>query len=127
MEQIFKGKSCQAEYNSDKNRIVYTFNGYAEVEEHKSMYLKAFGFMKNNKTTSFIMDFRQMKGTFTMLNDWAIETFRPAVEMGLSKCAMILNNDIFTAFASNDAINKVRLIQIQVFKEFKEAEAWCDK
>jgi len=68
-----------------------------------------------------------MKGTFTMLNDWTIELFRPAVQIGLKKSAMVLNDDIFTAFASQDALRKVKLIQIQIFKDIKEAELWCEQ
>ena len=126
MEKIFVGKTCKAEYNPEKKWIVYTFDGYPEVEEHKVMYMKAMEYLKKNKTAAFIMDFRKMKGTFTMLNDWTIEFFRPAVEIGLKKSAMVLNNDIFTKFASNDAIGKVKLIQIQTFKDPKEAENWCE-
>lgn len=124
MEKIFEGKTCLAEYNPGNHWIIYTFDGYANVEEHKAMYMQAMEFLKNNKTRAFIMDFRKMKGTFTMLNDWVIEFFRPAVEQGLEKSAMILNDDVFTQFASNDAIRKVKMIQIQVFKEMSEAEQW---
>jgi len=126
MEEIFKGKTCKSEYDSDKSRIVFTFNGYAEIDEHKKMYEISSEFLKKNKTIAFIMDFRGILGTFTMLNDWVIDFFKPAVELGLKKSAMVLNNDIFTAFASNDAIKKVKLIEVQVFKSIEEAEKWTE-
>lgn len=127
METLFEGKTCKADYKADKQRIVFTFDGYADIDEHKGMYIKVGEFLKSNKTTNFIMDFRKMKGTFTGLNDWVIEFFKPAVELGLKKSAMVLNNDIFTAFASNDAISKVKLIQLQAFNDYNEAEQWCEK
>ena len=58
------------------------------------------------------MDFRKMKGTFTMLNDWVIEFFRPAVQIGLKKSAMVLNDDIFTRFATNDALSAINFLQL---------------
>lgn len=124
MELLFKGKTSVAEYDEGKKCMSFTFDGYANVEEHKSMYVKAFEYMKTHTTEAFIMDFRNMKGTFTMLNDWVIETFRPAVAMGLKKTAMILNEDIFTQFAANDALKKVTLIKIQVFKDLEDADKW---
>ena len=127
MENIFEGKTCKADYNPDKKWIVYTFDGYANVDEHKTMYREAMEFLKGNQTNYFIMDFRKMKGTFTMLNDWVIDFFRPAVQIGLKKSAMVLNDDIFTQFASNDALGKVKLIQIQVFNDIVEAEQWCEE
>ena len=127
MEKLFEGKTCIAEYNREKQRIRYTFDGYANIDEHKAMYQKAMAFLANNKTTAFLFDFRNMKGTFTMLNDFVVQLFRPAVEQGLKKSAMVLNNDVFTAFSSDDAIKKISLIQVQVFKEINEAETWCDE
>ncbi|MBN1950274.1 MAG: hypothetical protein JW801_03670 [Bacteroidales bacterium] len=127
MKTIFQGKSCIAEYNPEKFRISYTFEGYPNVEEHKVMYQKAMEFLHQNKTVAFIMDFRKMKGTFSMLNDWTIDFFRPAVQIGLKKSAMVLNEDIFTAFAADDALKKVKLIQIQIFRDLEAAEQWCSE
>ena len=124
---IFECKTSKAEYVSEKNRIIYTFDGYPNIEDHKRMYLKAMEFTKNNRVVSFIMDFRKMKGTFTMLNQWVIDTLRPSVELGLKKGAMILNEDAFTLFSANDAIKKVKLIQIQAFKTTEDAEEWLDE
>ena len=107
MENIFEGQICKADYNPDKKWIVYSFNRYPVIEEHKAIYLKAMEFLKKNKITASIMDFRKIKGAFTMLNDWTIDFFRPAVHIGLKKSAMVLNDDIFTQFASNDAITKI--------------------
>lgn len=127
METIFKGKTCFASYDSTKQRINFVFDGYANIEEHKNMYSKALIFLNTNKTVAFLMDFRKMKGTFTMMNDWVIENLRPAVELGLAKNAMILNDDVFTAFAANDALKKVTLIQIQIFKNDEDAEKWLSE
>lgn len=124
METIFKGKTCIASYDGAKQRINFVFDGYANVEEHKDMYLEVLNFLKTNKTVAFMMDFRKMKGTFTMMNDWVIENLRPAIELGLTKNALILNDDVFTAFAANDALKKITLIQIQIFRNDEDAEKW---
>ena len=126
MTHIFQSDTCRADYEDENNRMIYSFDGYVVTEEHKAMYLQAMKFTRNHKVESFIMDFRNMKGTFTFLNDWVIQTMRPAVELGLKKGAMILNEDIFTAFSANDAISKVTLIQLRVFKDPDEAKQWLD-
>ncbi|MEQ9440894.1 MAG: hypothetical protein RIG62_17740 [Cyclobacteriaceae bacterium] len=127
MIQVFHGKTCQAVYDSENDRMLYSFNGYAVIDEHKAMYRKTMEFAKEHKVVSFMMDFRAMKGTFTFLNDWVIQTLTPAVALGLKKGAMVLNEDIFTAFSANDAISKVTLIQLQVFEDPEEARHWLER
>jgi hypothetical protein len=100
--------------------------GYAKPEEHKEMYMKVLEFMNTHPVVAFMHDLRQMKGTFTQLNDWIVETFRPAAQKGFKFEAMILNDDVFTAFAASDIIKKVTLVEIQIFKTTEEAESWLD-
>ena len=126
MKTLFEGKTCIAEYFPEKRRVIYTLNGYPNVDEHKKMYLEIFEFMKSNPVNAFMHDLRQMKGTFTQLNDWLVETFRPAIQLGLKYGALVLNNDVFTAFAASDVIKKATVVQIQVFKTVAEAEKWLD-
>lgn len=127
MELIYDGKTCKAEFIAEKKRVFYTLEGYANPEEHKEMYLKVFELMKTKPVVAFMHNMKKMKGTFTQLNDWLVETFRPAVELGFKYEAMILNDDVFTAFAANDITHKVKLIQIQIFKTQDEAEQWLDE
>jgi len=116
-----------AEYISEKKRIFFSFTGYADINEHKDMYLKVFDFMKTNKVIAFMNDLRKLKGTFTQLNDWLVETFRPATELGLKYAALVLNEDVFTAFAANDVMKKAKIVQFQVFKSIEDAEIWLDE
>lgn len=127
MIKLFEGSSCLAEYLADKKRVVFTLNGYPKVEEHKEMYTKVFGFMKENPVVAFMHDLRQMKGTFTQLNSWLVETFRPAIELGFKYAALILSDDIFTEFAAADIIKKTTIVQIQIFRNTQEAEAWLNE
>ena len=50
MVRIFEDKTCKTEYNSEKRRIKYVFDGYANVEENKQMYQQAMEFLKTNPT-----------------------------------------------------------------------------
>lgn len=124
---LFDGKTCKAEYIAEKKTVLYTIIGYINVEENKEMYLKVFEFMKSNLTIAFMHDFKQMRGTFTQMNDWIVELFRPATQLGLKYEAMILNDDVFTQFAANDVIKKVTIVQIQVFKTREDADKWIDE
>lgn len=125
MKELFNGKTCKAEHSEEKRYILFTFNGYAKIEEHKEMYNQITEYIKKHPIVSIIMDFREMKGTFTGLNDWVIDKFRPLVALGLKKSGMILNDDIFTSFAADDASKKVKLIELQVFKTMEDCEKWA--
>ncbi len=127
METIFEGKSAKATYDSDKKRVVFFLSGYTNPEEHKQMYLKVLELAKEGKVKAFLHDLRNLKGTFSQMNDWLVETFRPVVENGLRYSALILNDDVFTAFAANDIIKKSKILQIQIFKTQEEAEKWLDE
>ncbi|MBN1949973.1 MAG: hypothetical protein JW801_02165 [Bacteroidales bacterium] len=126
MEKLFGTQSCLAEYHPDKMRIVYTLNGFVKLEEHKKMYLHAFEFMKKHKVMAFIHDLRELQGSFSHLNDWLVETFRPATKFGFKYSALIMNNDVFTAFAASDMLKRVTVVEVQVFRSMPEAERWLD-
>ena len=127
MKKLFEGSTVIAEYMPDRQLVIYTLDGYVDIEEHKKMYLEIIEFMKTNKVVAFMHDLRNMKGTFTQINDWLVETFRPAIELGLKYSAMVLNDDIFTAFAANDIAGKVKIIKLQIFRSEADAEVWLDE
>ncbi len=127
MTEIFNGKSCRATYAQEKKQIIFEFEGIANIEEAKDMYVKVLDFMKTHKTVAFINDLRQLKGTFTKLNNWVVEQMRPAIQMGLKYDAMVVNNDIFTSFAIDDLMKKVSVLEIQLFQTMEDAEKWLDE
>ena len=124
MENVFEGKTCKAAYVPEKKTVLFTLVGYANIEEHKEMYKAVFEYMKKQPVIAFMHDLRQMKGTFTQINDWLIETFRPAVELGLKYVALIMNDDAFTAFAANDISKKMKIVELQMFRSQEDAESW---
>lgn len=127
MKEIFNGKSCMANYIEEKKRIVFEFEGIANIDEAKSMYIKVMEFMKTHKTIAFINDLRKLKGTFTKLNSWVVEQMRPAIQMGLKYDALVVNQDIFTSFAIDDLMKKVSVLEIQLFQTMEDAEKWLDE
>lgn len=127
MTEIYKGKSCKATYMPEKKNILFEFEGIANIEEAKDMYVKVLEFMKTHKTISFINDLRLLKGTFTKLNAWVVEQMRPAIQMGLKYDAMVVNQDIFTSFAIDDLMKKVSVLEIQLFQTIEEAEKWISE
>ncbi len=124
---LFEGRTCKAEYLPEKKMVLYTISGYINIEENKTMYLQVLDFMKTNSIIAFMHDFKQMKGTFTQMNTWLVETFRPATQLGLKYEAMILNDDVFTEFAANDVIKKATVVQFQVFRNRADADKWIDE
>ena len=124
-ERIFEGKSCTADYMPQRNTVFFTLIGYVKVDEHKEMYLKILKFTETHPVEAFIHDFGQLKGTFTQLNDWLIQTLRPCLERGLKIQCLVMNNDAFTMFASKDVMKKSAL-HTQIFKTREEAEKYID-
>ena len=111
-------------YNADLQSVVFTFKEYLVIDEHKKMYRTVRESFTQYAIKGFIFDFREMKGTFTSITQWAIEELKPVVSMGLKYEAMILNDDIFTSFAVQDFLKRVKTLEIQVFKEKNDAEKW---
>jgi hypothetical protein len=127
MTEIFSGKSCKANYVEMKKQIVFEFDGIANIEEAKSMYVNVLEFMKTHRTIAFINDLRKLKGTFTKLNSWVVEQMKPAIQMGLRYDAMIVNQDIFTSFAIDDLMKKVSVLEIQLFQTMEDAQQWLNE
>lgn len=124
IKMIYSGKSCNALFNADLQSVVFTFKEYLVIDEHKEMYKTVRESFSQYPIKGFIFDFRKMKGTFTSITQWAIEELRPVVNMGLKYEAMILNDDIFTSFAVQDFLKRVKTLEIQVFTEKSDAEKW---
>ncbi len=126
MENFFEHETCEASYIKEKHRMFFKYNGYINLEETKNMYLKALELMKSHKTVSFLNDVRKMQGTFTGINAWLVENLQETISLGLRYDAMILNNDVFTAYATKDFSKMLTSLELQIFKSMEEAEAWLD-
>lgn len=124
-EKIFQGKTCLTEYQKDKNTIYFTFDGYVNVDETKSMYLKVLEFTKSNLVEAFVSDLRLVKGTFTQLNDWIITTMAPCKDRGLKITCMVVNEDAFTVFSAKSLAKKTSLLN-QIFRSVEEAEEFIE-
>lgn len=124
METIFEHSACKSVYDAEKCRMVFTFTGYLNEEATKQMYLQSLAFIKENRTISFLNDLREIKGTFTNITSWIIETMQSVTNMGVRYDAMVLNDDVFTIFAANDLSKKISKLEFQLFKDMAEAENW---
>lgn len=127
METIYEHESCKAEFIAEKKRMFFTFTGYANLDAAKEMYGKVIEFMKSNPTISFLNDLTNMKGTFTQMNDWLIESVGIVVDLGLKYDAMVLSEDIFTAFAANSLAKKITRLEFQIFKKMEDADKWLEE
>ncbi len=127
MEGIFyKHESCEAAYLKDKKRMVFVNKGYINIDATKEMYQKALELMQTHKTVAFLNDLKYIKGTFTTMNAWLFENMKDSISLGLKYDAMVLNDDIFTAFAANDFVKNVKILEVQIFKTMEEAKKWLD-
>lgn len=126
MKLIFDGKTCKSEYIQEKQRICIRNYGYINLEENKAMYKEILKFMRSHTVVAFFHDLRELKGTFTQLNDWLIEAFKSDSNQNIKHDALVLNDDIFTEFATQDIIKKVKTIEYQTFKSTIDAEEWLD-
>jgi predicted AlkP superfamily phosphohydrolase/phosphomutase len=126
MELIFNGKTCKSEFIQDKQRICIMNYGYINLDENKAMYKEILSFMRTHSVVAFFHDLRELKGTFTQLNDWLIEAFKSEGSLSIKHDALVLNDDIFTEFATQDIIKKVKSVEYQIFKSAIDAEEWLD-
>jgi hypothetical protein len=52
------------------------------------------------------------------------EYYPHMIKQGLSCTAIIVSNDIFTKYATNDLSKRVGNFELQIFETFDDGEAW---
>lgn len=127
MESIYSCPSATATYDAQNQWAIISFDGYPNTEDHKKMYQAIQVHAKTHKMVALLMNFKGFKGTFTNLSDWVIDTLRPCVATGLKQVALVLNDDVFTIFSANTSVGKVKLVEVQLFKDMIEAKQWMSQ
>lgn len=125
MELIIDNGYSRAEYDKDLKVIYATYKGLVDPNLGKESMIAQKEYGLKHGLVGAIADFTELKGTFTMLNEWAEkEFFPPLLANGLKCSAIVVNTDIFVQFATKDIIKKMGSFEIQIFDNKDTAWDW---
>jgi hypothetical protein len=126
METVFEGKTCRAEFMPERKLVFCSLIGPADAAEHKAMDRAVLAFVTSDRVVAFAHDFRQMTDSVGQLNDWLLETFRPALALGLRYHALVMGGEFFKKIITTQALSQANLIQYSIFDSREKAEHWID-
>lgn len=127
METLFEGKTCRAEFMPERKLVFCSLIGLSDLAEQRAMEQKILLLAKTKRVMAFAHDFRQMSDTFTQLNDWLLDTFRPTVTLGLRYHALVMGGELFKKIITTQALRSAGLVQYSIFDSRDKAESWVDK
>jgi len=128
MELITKNDLAEAKYDAEKKIAHYKFVGNVNVKLATEFLNDVVEFSKENKIKGIHCDITELVGTFTMMNDYLVNVYFPAlIGQGLQCNSMVVSADIFTQYATNDLIQKMGNFTIRNFKDLDEAYKWVEE
>jgi hypothetical protein len=125
MELINENSFATAKYARPLEVVYYEYVGVVNQPLGMVTIRKVMAFAEKNKVRAIVSDLSRMKGTFTGVNEFLEKEYYPhMIKNGLTSTAIILSNDIFTKYATNDLSKRVGNFELQIFETFDAGEAW---
>ncbi len=122
---IKENSAGKAEYDEENGIIYSRYKGIVDINKSIEILEAQLTFVSDKTIKALHTDLSELKGTFTLLNNWLQEKFFPImVQKKLICAAIIYSSDIFSQFAINDMIKRVGSTEIQTFGDYKKAEEW---
>lgn len=124
-ELLLKNDFGTCELDNEFNWIFITYSGMVNVALGTEILVKALEVIKEKKCPGYIVNSSEVKGTFTMTNDYITNEWIPeAVANGCKYNGVIVSSDIFTQFATKSLENKVSGITMKMFDQLEDAIDW---
>jgi len=125
MELIKENSFAKAEYDPETG-IVYTrYAGTVDPQKAIEVLEAQLEFSKSNEVKAIRADLSELKGTYTMLNEWLESKFFPVlIERGMKCHAFIVPSDIFSSFATKDLIKRVGDFEMGTFNDNQKSVDW---
>ncbi len=125
MELIAKNNLATAEYDPELKIVHYKFVGKVNIKLATELLDEVLKFAKTHQVLGVHCDISKLNGTFTMMNDYLVNTyFPPLISQGLICNSMIVSNDVFTTFATNQLIQRMGDFTIKNFNDIDEGYNW---
>lgn len=125
MELIKENSFAKAEYDAEKGILYSKYSGQVDSKKALEVLEAQVAFSENNKVKAIRADLSELKGTYTMINDWLEANFFPVlIERGLKCHAFIVSSDIFSNFATKNLMKRIGTVKIVTFKSLDEADDW---
>lgn len=124
-ELLLKNDFGICELDNQFNWIFITYSGLVNVELGSKILEKALETIKEKKCPGYVVDTKEVKGTFTMTNDYIANEWMPqAVANGCKYNGVIVSSDIFTQFATKSLEKKANGITMKIFDRIEDVITW---
>jgi hypothetical protein len=122
---LLKNDFGRCELDMEFNWIFITFSGIVNIKSGTDILVKALEIIKEKKCPGYVVDSSEVKGTYTMTNDYIAHEWVPqALANGCKYNGVIVSSDIFTQFATETLEKKVSGMTIKMFDQMEDVIAW---
>lgn len=122
---LLKNDFGTCELDQEFNWIFISFSGIVNVKLGNAILEKALEIIKEKKCPGYVVDSSEVKGTYTMANDYIANEWMPqALANGCKYNGVIVSSDIFTQFATETLEKKVSGMTIKMFHQMEDVIAW---
>ncbi len=125
MEQIYKDETSLVEYDPENQILYIIFRGMVNLTNTMNVFDGILNFSREHVIQGIVTDIRELKGTFTKLNEYISQEGLPfLIQQGLLCNSITLSDDIFSQFATEDLIKKMDDFEMRTFNNHEEAIEW---
>jgi hypothetical protein len=127
MEIVYKNEGVQATYDKIQRLIVFNAAGVISSFIAVEALNHVIDLGARNKIRSLILDFSNMRGTFTVRSDYLEKVFFPQmISAGLKRSVFVLSNDVFTLFAAKRLQKVVKDVEIRIYNDLQQGTIWIE-
>lgn len=125
----FKAKHVEVSFNQQDEFMCLIVSGFMRESGFQEALQQAMHFFDTLSANKVLNDFRGFKGTTPTMQKWVVENYYPTmVQQGLEYTALVLDEDIFVRYATNNVKNQVsELLTINTFHNVDMAKEWLKK
>jgi len=127
-ELLLKNDFGICELDTEFNWIFISFSGVVNVSLATEILVKALEIIKEKKCPGYVVDTGDVKGTYTMANDYIANEWIPeALANGCKYNGVIVSKDIFTQFATKSLEKKVSGMTVKIFDQMENVIDWIKR
>ncbi|MFO7658746.1 MAG: hypothetical protein R6W78_16925 [Bacteroidales bacterium] len=127
MEKIIRNELGSVSFDKEKKILFEEFSGRVHIEKAKEIFSKELQFAEKHKILGICSDITNLVGTFTHFNTFFQNDYFPTlIQKGLVCNCIIVSNDIFTQFATENLITRLGNFEIKTFNNKEEGCKWVE-
>lgn len=128
MIPILSNNTGKSYFDSEKKIIHTIFFDNVVIKDGMEIFNAVLHFVDNHEIYGLFVDTSELKGSFSMANDFLISSYyKKLISKGLRYNAIVVPHDIFSYFSTENLLLRLNSLEIETFSNKKVGLDWLEE